>query len=151
MEGKLDPGGRPSASQENHKVRNLNYSLAVVWVGLYAHVLVLDTQTKRPSRRAERRDTPMYADQGWVLRWPPLADFGYKLDPSSTRERTPFPIWGRTKFILGATIDLDRHKVCGSGRLHYFCLGRRNPFEIGNSATANLLGPLVATVMARLS
>ena len=148
MEGKLDPGGRPSASQENHKVRNLNYSLAVVWVGLYAHVLVLDTQTKRPSRRAERRDTPMYADQGWVLRWQ-ISVMSWT--PVAHGNVPLFPIWERTKFIPGATIDLDRHKVCGSERLHYFCLGRRNPFEIGNSATANLLGPLVATVMARLS
>ena len=148
MEGKLDPGGRSSASQENHKVRNLNYSLAVVWVGLYAHVLVLDTQTKRPSRRAERRDTPMYADQGWVLRWQ-ISVMSWT--PVAHGNVPLFPIWERTKFIPGATIDLDRHKVCGSERLHYFCLGRRNPFEIGNSATANLLGPLVATVMARLS
>ena len=148
MEGKLDPGGRSSASQENHKVRNLNYSLAVVWVGLYAHVLVLDTQTKRPSRRAERRDTPMYADQGWVLRWQ-ISVMSWT--PVAHGNVPLFPIWERTKFIPGATIDLDRHKVCGSGRLHYFCLGRRNLFKIGNSATANLLGPLVATVMARLS
>ena len=148
MEGKLDPGGRSSASQENHKVRNLNYSLAVVWVGLYAHVLVLDTQTKRPSRRAERRDTPMYTNQGWVLRWQ-ISVMSWT--PVAHGNVPLFPIWERTKFIPGATIDLDRHKVCGSERLHYFCLGRRNPFEMGNSATANLLGPLVATVMARLS
>ena len=148
MEGKLDPGGRPSASQENHKVRNLNYSLAVVWVGLYAHVLVLDTQTKRPSRRAERRDTPMYADQGWVLRWQ-ISVIGWT--PVAHGNVPLFPIWERTKFIPGATIDLDRHKVCGSGRLHYFCFGRRNLFEIGNSATAKLLDPLVATVTAILS
>ena len=61
------PGDALPPLEKNHKVRNLNYSLAVVWVGLYAHVLVLDTQTKRPSRRTERRDTPMYADQGWVF------------------------------------------------------------------------------------
>ena len=136
----------PFRLSKNHKVRNLNYSLAVVWVGLYAHVLVLDTQTKRPSRRTERRDTPMYADQGWVLRWPPLADFGYRLDPSSIRERTLFPIWGRTKIIPGATIDFDRHKVCNSMGLHYSCLGRRNLLGVDNSAAAELLDPPVAPV-----